>query len=364
MPRITISRVLGLVPLAWVCLVGTWFFLPSPEFPDFVRDDYIQYHLRVGHTVTTIAEFDSSFTSNSRSLRQNCGGGGGCPGLVFDWQLESHPATDSLLLHVGKARVNLTDAVLQGPQVSEATQEQKPYLGPTFSARLRTGSPNHNTILPWFRWTDKILIYWTMHHSDENVDLRVFSPQPGVVEIWKDIEMWKDYQPGDPVRDTERAVGLLASFSHLQVAQFSGGAALRANSASVSVSKVQGQLPSKTWPTRAIIAGPLYIPTFLITVLIRRLTFQMVPLTVILIFQLMCVLLIFLRFERFNLSPGRWCCSERSKRSKQRGVWGAAGPISDEENGLLSIRPQKPMAMFPHAISKPSRSRAPVFDKV
>ncbi|KAH6643288.1 hypothetical protein BKA67DRAFT_132105 [Truncatella angustata] len=346
MPRITVSRILGLVPLTWVCLVGTWFFLPSPVLQDIAHDEYIQQHLRVGSTVTTIIERGSSikFTRGQRQCS------GECSGLIFDWRLEAHRASDSLMLRVGEARFNLTETVLKGPSD----------LNPSFSARVRAGGTDHDTALPWFRWTDKVLITSLMHNLHEDVDLRIFSPEAGMVEIWKDIGMWESYKPGDAVRETEREVGLLASFSHIPTDQFSGASALRANSANIKIAKVQGQLPSKTWPIRAIIAGPLYVPTFMLSVIIWSFTFDLVPLSAILFFQMLAILIIFVGLQRINLA---WLCRDRAKRPKNRGIWGAAGPITDEESGLLAIRPQNVMAMFPNAISKPSKSRAPVFDK-
>ncbi|KAM0813369.1 hypothetical protein AB5N19_13362 [Seiridium cardinale] len=362
MPRITISRVLGLVPLIWVCLVGTWFFLPSPVVPPYARDEYVQNHLRHGSTVTTISEYGESFKFRNDPHGRQCNE---CSGLIINWRLESNRATDSLVLHIGdQSKVNLTEAAIRGPAAGKPDDEKTPYLSDSFGADVYSGGTGHPTILPWFRWTDKVLIDWTMHGWGEGLRLRVFSPEPGVVEVWKDIDMWQTYRPGDPVRETEREVGLLASFSHVPGVQFSGIALTRANTANVEISKVQGTLPSRTWSTRSIIAGPLYVPTFALSVIMWSFTFDTVPLTVILAFQMLCIILVFIRLERINLSRIRCPCSERTKRPKERGIWGAAGPISDEESGLLAINSQKPMSMFPHAISKPSRSRAPVFDKV
>lgn len=359
MPRITISRVLGLVPLAWVCLVATWFFLPSPVMPDLARIEYLRQRLLHGRGVTTILEFGDSF-KHGRNWGNSCSG---CTGLIFDWQIESNYAADSLVLHIGGGRVNLTEAALKGPRAEPTAEPQKPFLSGPVSARVGGGGTDHETALPWFRWTDKVLIDWTMHSGEENVNLRIFSPEIGVVEVWKDISMWETYEPGVPVRETEREVGLMARFANIPVTQFIGAAGMRANTANVEVTTLQGQPPSKTWPIRSIIAGPLYVPTFMLSVIVWSFTFNMVPLSAILVFQMLCMLLVFVRLDRFNISPTRWCCGERSKRPKERGIWGSAGPINDEESGLLAIRPQKPAIVFPN-ISKPSRSRPPVFGKV
>ncbi|CAJ2505448.1 Uu.00g128420.m01.CDS01 [Anthostomella pinea] len=357
MPRITVSRILGLVPLTWVCLAGTWFFLPSPVVRDIYHDGYIEQRLRTGSTVTTVVE-RSRFGSN---VQQQCSGE--CSGLIFDWRLEGHGPSDSLMLSVGKARVNLTEAVLKGPSDSKPEdQRTTAYLSPSFRAGIGAGGTDHETILPWFTWSDKVLIHALMHGYNENVQLRIFSPEPGLVEIWKDITMWASYKPGDAVRETEREVGLLASFSHIPTSQFAGAGALRANPANVKISNVRGVLPSKTWPLREIIAGPLYVPTFMLSVIIWGSTLETVPFTVILFVQMLAILLLFVGFQRINLA---WLFRGRGKRRpKNRGIWGAAGPITtDEESGLLGTRPKKAMVMPPSAISRPSKSRAPLFDK-
>ncbi|ETS76194.1 hypothetical protein PFICI_11581 [Pestalotiopsis fici W106-1] len=359
MPRCTISRVLGLVPLTWVCLVATWFFFPSPSVPTSQRDEYIQTNLRLGGELSTIVEYSKSFKFGGNRGSRECSE---CDGIILDWRLESHRTTDSLLLHLGEARINLTEATLAGPKAAQPAEEQVAYLSEPFKARVRAGSIDHVTVLPWFRWTDKILINWIMYRNHEDLELRLFSPTPGVVEVWKDIAMWETWKAGVPVRDTERDVGLLASFSHLQTVQFTGAEALRANAVHTEIAHVQGQLPSKTWPIRSIIAGPLYVPTFMFSLLIWSFTFEMVPLTIVLAFQMICILAIFARADRLTISPRQCFCRDRKKRNQQHGIWGAAGPIADEENGLLALRPKKPLAM--PSISKPSRSRAPVFDKM
>lgn len=358
MPRCTISRVLGLVPLTWVCLVATWFFFPSPQVPNSQRDEYIQRNLRIGGGLSTVVEYSKSFKFSGNRAQRQCSN---CDGMILDWRLEGQRATDSLLLHLGEASINLTDAALAGPRTGQPEEEQQAYLSKPFTARVRAGAIDHVTVLPWFRWTDKILINWIMYRDMEDLEMRVFSPAPGVVEVWKDITMWETWKPGVPVRDTERDVGMLASFAHLQTVQFTGADALRANAVHTEITHLQGQLPSKTWPIRSIIAGPLYVPTFMFTLIIWRFTFDVVPLTVLLAFQMLCMLLIFARADRFIISP-RSFCRDRKKRNNQTGIWGAAGPVDDEENGLLALRPKKPFAM--PSISKPSRSRAPVFDKM
>lgn len=358
MPRITLSRVLGLVPLAWVCLVATWFFLPSPVVLADSRLEHIRQRLLHRYEVTTVVELGDTF-KNDRNWLNRCSD---CRGLIFDWQLESNYATDSLILHIGNGRINMTEAALRGPKAeSTAVEPQIPYLSAPIKAQVHGGGTDHETAMPWFTWTDKILIDWTMHSGEVDLSFRSFSPEAGVVEIWKDISMWATYEPGTPVRETEREVGLIARFTNVPTQAFTGASGLRANTANLGVTALQGQLPSKTWPIRSIIAGPLYVPTFMLSVIVWSFTFNVVPLSVVLAFQMLCVLLIFARFERFNISPSRWCCKDRSKRPKER-VWGSAGPINDEESGLLAIRPQKLTTTFP-TISKPSRSRAPVFDK-
>ncbi|KAI0133513.1 hypothetical protein BJ170DRAFT_164852 [Xylariales sp. AK1849] len=357
MPRITVSRVIGLIPLTWFCLVATWFFVPSPVVRQVDRDGTIQRGLRSGSTITTVARNGESFTAATHSGGLECNE---CSGIIFDWRLEGHTATDSLLLHIGETRVNLTEAALLGPS-TEGSAKNQPYVTAPISTRVRTGGTDNPVIMPWFSWVDSVLIHHTLHSGYETINLRVFSPEHGVVQIWKDIAMWKTFSPEEPVRETDREVGLLASFSHVNTVYFAG-ASVRSNRATTEVSNMQGDLPTKTWPVRSIICGPLYVPTFMLSIIIWGLTLQTVPLSLIPFLGMLVILLAWLRAERVNLSPG-WLCRERAKRTKRRGIWGASGPIPDEESGLLVSRPNKPFAMIPHAISKPSRSRAPVFDK-
>jgi hypothetical protein len=355
MPRFTISRVIGLVSLAWFFLVGTWFFLPSPVVRHIDRDGSVQHVLQVGSSVTTVLDYGDSFKRGHGGL--SCGS---CNALIFEWRLEAHVASDSLLLRVGKAPVNLTEAALRGPDA--AGESTITYVSPSVTARVRAGGTDHPTILPWFTREDSVLIYSTMHGNRENINLRILSPSHGVVEVWKDIDVLQSYSGAEPLRETDREVGLLASFSHIHTAQVSG-ATIRANTATVGVSNLKGRLPSKTWPIRSIICGPLYIPTFWLAVLVWTFTFQVVPLTTILTIGMFSILLVWFRVERGGLSVTRWFRRKGGRRDSKRGIWGASGPVPDEESGLVKIRPQSTASMFTHAISKPTRSRAPVFDK-
>ncbi|KAI1843347.1 hypothetical protein JX265_007822 [Neoarthrinium moseri] len=362
MPRITVSRVIGLIPLTWFCLVGTWFFLPSPVVSPINRPGTIASTLQSGGTITAVVENKQSFKrkrDDGIPIQWACSG---CSGLVLDWRLESHAPTDSLLLHLGEARINLTEAALQGPQPDADEKATSIYVSPPIKARIRTGSTRHSLIMPWFTWADSILTYWTMHYPREDILVRTFSPEPGVVEIWKDIEMWDAYAAGNTIRETDREVGLLGTFSHVPTTRLPG-APLRANAAGVKVAGIQGELPSRTWPIRGFICGPLYVPTFMIAVVLDVCTFGILTMKGDLILGMLVVLLALIRTERMVLSPSRWLCRPGTKRPKQRGIWGPSGPVADEESGLLKERPLTAMSMFPHPISKPSRSRAPILSK-
>lgn len=355
MPRITISRVIGLVSLAWFCLVGTWFLLPSPVVRHIDRDGTIQHALRMGGPVTTILDYGDS--SSRRSAGLTCGE---CSGLIFDWRLEAHVASDSLFLRVGEARVNLTEAALRRPEPEgDATTA---YVSDPLTARVRAGGTDHPIILPWFTREDSVLIHWTMHGFMENIPIRILSPDQGVVQVWKDIDVLQGYSGAEPLRQADREVGLLASFSHIPTTQISG-ATIRANAASVLVSDLKGRLPSETWPIRSVICGPLYVPTFMLAMLVSSFTFGVVPLTAILVVGMLGMLLVWFRVERGGLSYTRWFRRKGGKGGRQRGIWGASGPVPDEESMLVKIRPQSAAPVFAHPISKPTRSRGRVFDK-
>ncbi|KAK6845971.1 hypothetical protein PG987_001159 [Apiospora arundinis] len=368
MPRCSITRVLGLLPLTWLCLVGTWLFLPFPEVPSAHHDAYIEQTLRGGGALTTIHPFGDFYKGTvTRVHEANCEG---CGGLILDWHLVADTKTDSLILRLGDARLNLTDAALRSSIVSDPKHTTNPYyLSDRIRARVRHGATDDAINMPWFRWTDQVLVGDVLHGSmDKEIDVRVYSHTSGIVEVWKEVSLWKDFQGPAAIRDADRMVGLLASFENVH--SLSGN---RASTVDLVVSGIKGEFPSTTWPIRHIICGPLFVPTFYLPLPVFYLVQEPVSLFVLCVFAVLVVLGLWVRAGTpeiglwlAGLPLVRLCCRGRAKRARRRGVWGPSGPVQDEEEeaGLLGGHKEGPSMFIPlPSVAKPSKSRARVLDK-
>lgn len=377
MPRITIARVVGLLPLAWLSLVGTWLFLPSPALAPTGagHNAYAQRRLRAGAVVTTVHEDTGFFrhTSGPRGgVRPDCAD---CGGLALDWRLLERYDSDSILLHLGNARLNLTDAALRGVAAAAAaddgsTAEQTPYyLSDPVMATVRHGTTDDLIAMPWFRWTDRVLISEVLHGGVETIDIRLLVTAPGVVEIWKNIDLWNGFKDPSSIRDADREYGLLATFSNLPISQIFGGS-VRSNADKVEVANFKGMLPSRTWPLRRLICGPLYVPTFALPMVVYFVVFRPIPLLFLALFTSLAVLVSWLRAGRpefgpwvANLPVVRLCCRGRARRARRRGVWGPMGPVSDEESGLSDQKPGSSMFKSLNSLAKPTKSRPRLLQK-
>lgn len=374
MPRITIARVVGLIPLAWLSLIGTWLFLPSPALAPTgaAHDAYARYRLRAGGTVTTVHEYAGFFkhTSDRRAAREDCAG---CGGLILDWHLVPRSDADSLMLYLGapltEARFNLTDAVIRGQDAGDSDEKNPYYLSDPVSVTVRHGTTDDLIAMPWFRWTDRVLIGEVLHWGEEDIDIRLLVAAPGVVEIWKNIDLWNDFKDPSTIRDVDREYGLLATLSNIPMTQI-GGASLRSNRDHVEVANLKGMLPSRTWPLRRLICGPLYVPTFLFPMVVYFFAFQPLPLFLLAIFTSSAILVSWLRAGRpefgpwvANLPVVRLCCRGRARRARRRGVWGPMGPVSDEESGLSEQKPGTSMFKSLNSLAKPTKSRPRLLQK-
>ncbi|KAK7943575.1 uncharacterized protein PG986_012688 [Apiospora aurea] len=374
MPRCSITRVLGLLPLTWLCLVGTWLFLPFPEVPSIHRDAYIQQTLRTGGALTTLHPYSDFYKGTIDRVRgsacEDCGA------LILDWHLIADTKSDALLLRLGDARLNLTDAALQS-SVANPDKQQPPefYLSDRITAHVRHGTTDDFINMPWFRWTDKVLVGDVLHGSgDKEVDLRVYSHAgSGTVEIWKELSLWGGFPGPSAIRETDRMIGLLAAFDHVTLERIDG-AANRAKTVDVEVSGIKGEFPSTTWPVRHTICGPLFVPTFYLPLPFFYLVREPMALLILCVVGTLAILGLWVRAGTPDM--GLWfaglpvirlCCRGRARRARRRGVWGPSGPVhedEEEEAGLLGGSKEGAL-MFKAmpSVSKPSKSRARVLEK-
>ncbi|KAK8098129.1 uncharacterized protein PG998_013615 [Apiospora kogelbergensis] len=364
MPRCSITRVLGLLPLTWLCLVGTWLFLPFPEVPSVHRDAYIEQTLRRGGALTTIHPYGDFYKGTVTGAHEaSCEDG--CGGLVLDWHLVADTTTDALVLRLGDARLNLTDAALRSAGADPHTPY---YLSDRIRTRVRHGTTDDAINMPWFRWTDQVLVGDVLHGTmDKEIDVRVYSHTSGTVEIWKEVSLWRGFQGPAAIRDADRMVGLLASFDNVSLQNLK-----RSSTVDLVVGGIKGELPSTTWPIRHIICGPLFVPTFYLPLPVFYLAQEPTSLFILCVVAALVVLGLWVRAGTpeiglwlAGLPVVRVCCRGRAKRARRRGVWGPSGPVQDEEEeaGLLGGGHKEGPSMFVPLPSKPSKSRARVLDK-
>ena len=211
MPRISLLRILAFIPLVWLSLIFTWLFLPSPQITHNDRGNYIQQTLQSGQIVTTVLDWPPPH--------------GECAAYAIDWQLRPSRAKDSVTLHIGKARINLTDLVMQHTEL---------YLSHPIEAGVRSGDLDHLINMPWFDYADASLFHHQMHGFTDDLRLRALVfPDSSEVQIWKDAASWLTFTDPSLLDDERRATGLLASFSQVQTVK---GA--RANIGGIVVSDV------------------------------------------------------------------------------------------------------------------------------
>ncbi|KAJ1333779.1 hypothetical protein MN608_03775 [Microdochium nivale] len=373
MPRITPLRIVSLLPLAWLSLITTWFTLPSPGISRAVRDATIDASLRTGQTITAAVRYDKSYGTSQDST---------IDGLLIDWKLEPDSETDSIMLTIGHCDkcVNLTEAALQGAQYfSEAASSALNALGSKetktlfvsglLGAQVRAAEDDDNFVMPWFAWTDKLLISYQFRHSRCSLNFRIYVPEPRVVQVWKDVSVFEHLTSPADIRDSDRETGILATFSNIPVTHFEGSY-LRASTVGIRVNNLVGELPSRTWPIRYMIAQPLYVPTFFPLIFVR--TFIIGPVSLS-IFFVACVLVILLRWQRAGRPRFRewivqlpcmvFCCRKQTRKARRRGIWGPSGPMADEESGLLGKNPNTSFTTPFNTVFKPMKSRPRVFDR-
>ncbi|KAH7026375.1 uncharacterized protein B0I36DRAFT_157725 [Microdochium trichocladiopsis] len=365
MPRITPLRVVSLLPLAWLSLITTWLVLPSPGFSQVARSTYVDSALRRGQTVT------AAIPSRKHGK-----------GLLIDWRLEADAETDSVLLHIGRRNpVNLTDAALRGaqhfsnadgPSQNDAADGQNvsvPFVSELTRADVRHGEEDDFYIMPWFAWTDKLLINYQFRHGTDTLELRMVVPEPRVVQIWRDVTVLHNLTSLADIKEFDRETGLLATFCNVPVAGFAG-AHIRAAISNIRTTNLVGQLPSRTWPIRYIIAQPLYVPVFFPLNILRLFVIGPVSLSV---FFAACLLAIFFKWQQAKRPPFReWiaqfassvlCCRAQARKARRRGIWGPSGPVADEESGLLGKHPITTFTTPLNAVFKPTKSRPRIFEK-
>ncbi|KXJ92105.1 hypothetical protein Micbo1qcDRAFT_162219 [Microdochium bolleyi] len=373
MPRITPLRVVSLLPLTWLCLITTWLILPSPGLSRASREATVDASLRTGRAVTAAVRYSKSYGDAYWGSRPD--------GLLVDWKLESDHESDSVMLIIGlEKRVNLTEAALKGAQyfseaapaalgVSGLEGSRKPYVSELLGADVAAAEEDDLYIMPWFAWADKLLISYQFRHSRGSLKFRLYVPEPCVVQVWKDLSVLDRLTNPADIRDSDRETGLIATFSDIPVAHFAG-ANVRASIASIRITNLAGELPSRTWPIRYMIAQPLYIPVFFPLNIIRFFIIGPLSLTV---FSAACVLAVLVKWQLAGRPPFRewivqlpymvFCCRTQSRKARRRGVWGPSGPMADEESGLLGKNPNTTFTTPFNPVFKPTKSRPRVFDR-
>ena len=342
MPRITPLRILCLVVLAWLALVFAWLFLPSPQIPRALRSHYIQQTLGSGEAITTVHDW---------SVQE-----GECAAYAIDWILEPKQDDDSVILHVGEARINLTDHIIG---------RHSPYLSFPITARVRSGDLGHIINMPWFDYADANLFHHQMHGFPGDLSTRVLTiPATKEVQIWKDSPSWRSWNTfSDPseLDEERRAVGLLASFSNLQTVK---GA--RASISGIVVSDVKGRLPSKTYRLRSAILEVI-APTLMILFVLLEFVILPAILTFIgpcIAIYAVLVLVCWIGYgqppfrewaSRFFLTRGLFRQPTRNKRRKR--TWGLTGPVLDQ-SGSDTDDERKPSVKKPHVWMPSSNFRS------
>ena len=315
MPRITPLRLLAFFPLAWLCLVFAWLFLPSPQVPRAFRDDHIQQTLVSGQVTTAVFDWDSP--------------AGECASYAVDWSLLSNKKDDSITLRVGEARINLTDLVLH----------DVPYLSPKLNAGVRSGDLNHVINMPWFDYADANLFHHQMHGFTGDLHLRALVLRSQEVQIWKDAASWKIFKDPAGLDDERRAVGLLATFA--KVPNVKGG---RASISGIEVSVLKGRLPSSTYQVRStildIIAPTLMILLFLLELIVLPAAWYIFAFMGPVIAAYVVVVFAFWSASGrppFREWSGRFLLTRgllaKSTKKRQRGrTWGPSGPVLEDSD--------------------------------
>jgi hypothetical protein len=374
MPRFTFFRLIKTFFLFWAVLVSLWLFLPSPSPPlaAELRDQLIQTELTSGEILHTVHKWHDSYASVDASGHVPRPSDD-CAGLLVDWHLISDDAAQHVLLKVGEhTTLNLTDAVLKSAEGKEeggstrSTESQSHnalsglYVSDILSVEVRAGDKDHIINMPWFRWADMALFHHQMHGFSYTIELKLIARQiGGRVEVWKasalagaDASYLLNPRPAD------RELGLLASFSDVQLTPFSSAAATATTTATalsnIHITDVKGDLPSETYPIRSFILS--YLAPFVIICLFLAiylaspvLTFLLPLVAVYIVIIALCWCVAVRRPDYPGFAEWRasfWmtryvpCSSARSRRQqrKRRGgrqgpvvIWGPTGPVYESD---------------------------------
>lgn len=279
MPRLisSVSRILKFFFLSWLSLIGLWTFLPSPTIPvnSAGHDQRIQQTLTSGRTLKTIHRWSPFFFADWVSPHRQSPD---CSGLIIDWRLVSDHDDSVALLEMGRdlrARINLTDAILQVQQQRDDAVDKNPpiYFSDQITVQVDGGDEDHVINMPWFYWADAAIFHNVMHGFTHDIHLRVVARrETETVEIWKaavlakwvrlaeDEDLAADFQKISPA---DRSNGVLASFSNIHHHQYQTGQdppAIKSAYSAISdiITDMQAaELPSKTYTIRSWILIPL-----------------------------------------------------------------------------------------------------------
>ena len=321
MPRITILRVITFVFLAWLCMIGAWFFLPSPQVPRALRSHHIQETLRSGQVITTVLDWAKQTDE--------------CAAYAIDWQLVPDYHNDYASLTVGSAKINLTSLALE-------YSPPQPYISTKMTAEVRSGDLDHIINMPWFDYADANLFHHQMHGFPGYLDIRIIMINAKEVQIWKDSPSWDAHDVDSQLAhldDDRRATGLLATFSKIQT--FKGA---RGSISNIVVSELKGRLPSKTYETRAamldILAPTLMVVLFLFEALVApALWYCLIFIGPVVALYTAIIALCWCTYGHSTFSAWtrtssltKFWYSEKSRKVKSDlGIWGSSGPMMAED---------------------------------
>ncbi|KAJ9651482.1 hypothetical protein H2198_009240 [Neophaeococcomyces mojaviensis] len=350
MPQIMISRIVLALALSLISTVLLWFTLPFPATVSLPRKaTYIQDVLQSGSCLITVHKSGWTFTSADQSAEVDNQEpysnfqSGTFNAVILSWRLQF--VDDIVLLQLGKpwkngivpdfgGIVNLTDLAIRSPSFVKE------------EIHMWTPAGDQDGInLPYFDYADATLIYHQASETWQAVHLRFLVPATGIVQVWKDMPDWNNFNDSDIVLidDVDRARGLLATFDLSPVIGRTSKSL-----EGVQIRDFNCLLPTKTYPIRRLILTLLKPVASLVITAVDRLgpvlylMGQILKLLLLIGITYFLVVVVCWMLWGNRRPFGRWAqrfwLTKRLHRyifgPPSPGIWGPSGPLKsqDEEN--------------------------------
>lgn len=354
MPRFTPLRAVLLLITFVATTIVSWFALPFlPSSTGSSQENHINRILQRGASLTTIHREGRTFLSQTQPGSDDFqpDNSGWWDAVILKWRLEQPISNDNIILKVGSP-TNVAHPDLGGHIDLTQLSRAEPQFVPDGLLMWTGAGDQDGYSLPYFDYADATLFYHQVEQSWQLINLRILVPEPGTIQIWKDMPNWDSFNASHIplIDDDDRNDGLIATLSITTPS----GSQQQPSLDAVNISIPDALLPSRTYPLRKLILR------FLVLMYLGATTFAEVTFH---IFQAAVHAILLIAVVYFLAVTICWCVSGRkevfrtwSKRfwltkhlsrkvfgAPEPQVWGVLGPLDRDEEEHKSRPSAKPL---------------------